>query len=70
MATASLLTRCRDALRSHPIIASVIAGSILLGAVVGVFVFSTDWTISRRLLGGALAGAGVGFIVTANRIIG
>jgi len=43
-------------------------GCTLAGAVVGATFLSDDWTLLRRLLAGAVGGAGVGLLVTATRM--
>ena len=58
------------AVYEHPVIAGVLVGCTLAGLVVGVAVFPEDWTLVRRLAGGAVSGAGVGLLLTAPRIIG
>ena len=57
-------------LRAYPVISATIAASTLLGVAVGLGVLPEDWTLIRRVLGGALGGAGCGLIVTAPRILG
>ena len=39
------------------------------GAVAGIWVLDADWSVLRRILAGAFAGAGCGLILTANRLI-
>jgi len=64
------LVRARQTVSRHPIIVGAIVGSVLLGAVLGVVLLPAEWTLVRRLLGGAVGGAGCGLICTAPRIIG
>jgi hypothetical protein len=67
---ASAIARLRSVVTRHPIIVGVLVGSTLLGLVLGVFLLPQEWTVVRRILGGAVSGAGCGLICTAPRIIG
>ncbi len=58
------------AVARHPIMAVVMVGFIIGGAVTGYFLLSQDWSAFRRISGGAIGGSGVGFILTASRMIG
>lgn len=49
-------------------ISSVLLGCILGGALAGGLLLGDDWSILRRLAGGAVAGAGVGLLVTATKM--
>ena len=53
-------------LRRHP----VIVGGTLLGVVLGLTLLGEDWTLTQRLVGGALAGIGAGLCIVTPRIIG
>lgn len=66
----SLRGAWRWAVRDHPGIASVLVGCTLIGAVLGLMLLTQEWSVLRRIAGGAVAGAGVGFLVTATRMIG
>jgi hypothetical protein len=55
---------------AHPIIVGVLVGSTVAGLILGVVMLPEDWSVVRRALGGAVAGAGCGLICTAPRIIG
>jgi hypothetical protein len=57
-------------LRTYPIITGVIVGCTLVGIVLGLYFLPVEWTLARRIAGGALGGAGCALIVTAPRIIG
>lgn len=57
-------------LRSYPVISATIFGSTVLGIAIGLYVLPDDWSLARRIAGGALGGAGCGLIVTAPRIVG
>ncbi len=58
------------ALARHPVLSGALIGSTLLGAVAGYVFLSGDWSAARRILGGAVGGAGVGFLITATRLVG
>lgn len=58
------------ALRAHPIITAVILGCTLAGALLGLELLTESWSPLRRLLAGALAGAGTGLLLTATKMLG
>lgn len=58
------------ALRRHPVMTSTLLGCTLLGAVLGAYLLTEDWSIARRLVAGALAGAGTGLLMTGTKWIG
>lgn len=60
----------RRAVVRHPVIAGTIAACVVAGVVLGLYALPPEWSVLRRLLGGAVGGAGVGLIITASRIIG
>jgi hypothetical protein len=60
----------RAAIAAHPIITATIAGCALLGALLGALLLTDDWSLARRIAGGLVAGAGVGLLITAPRIVG
>jgi len=62
--------RWRQIVRAHPVIVSVLLGCTFAGIGIGIAVLPDDWTLLRRVFGGAVAGAGVGLLFTAPRIIG
>lgn len=57
-------------LRAHPVITGVMLGCTLIGVGMGYQLLSPEWSLWRRLLGGAVSGAGVGLTITASRMIG
>jgi len=65
-------SRLRGWLSAHPIIFAVVAVCIAIGAVLGVtlLLLTGEWSLGRRIAAGAVAGAGVGLLITAPRIIG
>lgn len=54
----------------HPIISAVMLGCIALGVALGYLLLGEEWSVARRLLGGAVGGAGIGLLLTAPRMIG
>ncbi|MFQ5514784.1 MAG: hypothetical protein ACE5FG_10115 [Myxococcota bacterium] len=54
----------------HPLLVAVLVGGALLGALAGVLLLGPEWSLARRLIGGAAADFGVGLLVTATRIVG
>ncbi len=60
----------KAAIAAHPIIYGVIIGCISIGAVLGVFLLTDEWSLARRIAAGVVGGAGVGILITAPRIIG
>jgi hypothetical protein len=57
-------------LRRHPVITAVLLGCTLAGAVLGFYLLTGDWSAARRIAGGAVAGAGVGLLITAPKMLG
>lgn len=60
----------KAAIAAHPIIFGVVIACISIGAVLGVFVLASEWSLARRIAAGVVGGAGVGILITASRIIG
>ena len=58
----------RQAFARHPVISATLLGCALLGAAIGYFWLSADWSVARRVVAGAVAGAGVGILVTGTKI--
>jgi hypothetical protein len=59
-----------DALRRHPVIVGVMVGCVLVGAVLGGAFLTDDWSLARRIAAGGVGGLGVGFLMTATKMIG
>lgn len=57
-------------LRRHPVIVSVMVACTLLGVVLGLTLLGEGWTLTQRVLGGALGGVGAGLCIVTPRIIG
>lgn len=60
----------KAAIAAHPVISGVIISCISIGAVLGVFLLTDEWSLARRIAAGVVGGAGVGILITAPRIIG
>ena len=56
--------------RRYPVIISVFVLCTLAGIAIGLEVLPEEWALARRIIGGAVGGAGVGLICTAPRIVG
>ena len=54
----------------HPVMAVVLVSFTILGAVAGYFLLTGEWSVLRRIAGGAIGGCGVGFLLTVSRMIG
>jgi len=55
---------------AHPVITGVLIACTALGVVLGGLTLSEEWSLVRRILAGAVSGAGVGLLMTASRIVG
>jgi hypothetical protein len=55
--------------RQHPVISTILIGSTLLGAVLGAFLLTGEWSLARRIAGGAVAGAGTGMLITMTKML-
>ncbi|MBW1843120.1 MAG: hypothetical protein JRJ05_02170 [Deltaproteobacteria bacterium] len=60
----------KAAIAAHPIIFGVFISCISIGAVLGVFLLTDEWSLARRIAAGVVGGAGVSILITAPRIIG
>jgi len=58
----------RGVVRRHPVIAGVLLGCTVAGALLGCALLTPDWSLVRRLLAGAFAGAGTGLLITATKM--
>ena len=59
-----------DSVRRHPVITATIVGCGVIGAVLGFYLLTGDWSAARRILAGAVAGAGTGLLITATKMLG
>jgi hypothetical protein len=60
----------KTAISAHPVIFGVVIASISIGAMLGVFLLTDEWSLARRIAAGVVGGAGVSVLITAPRIIG
>ncbi len=58
-----------DAVRAHPWITGIIVGGTLIGATLGFFYLNPEWQVIRRLAAGGVAGGGIGFFMTATKML-
>jgi hypothetical protein len=56
--------------RRHPVMTSTVLVCALLGAALGGVFLPEEWSLVRRLVAGALAGAGTGMLMTGTKWIG
>lgn len=54
--------------RRHPFISGAFVGCALVGAVLGFYLLTGEWSALRRIAAGAVAGAGVAFVITATKM--
>ncbi|MDH3210982.1 MAG: hypothetical protein OEM05_00685 [Myxococcales bacterium] len=59
----------RRVVAQHPVITVALLGCTAIGAVLGVALLTGEWSVIRRALAGAVAGAGAGLFVTATRLL-
>jgi hypothetical protein len=55
-------------LRRHPVIVGVLVTCTLVGAVAGGVMLDEQWFVLRRVAAGAVAGGGVGLLLTATKM--
>jgi Kef-type K+ transport system membrane component KefB len=55
--------------RRHPVISAVLVACTVAGAVLGAFLLTGEWSLARRVGAGAVAGGGVGFLITATKML-
>lgn len=58
-----------EAVRAHPWISAIIAGGTVVGGLLGYFHLDPDWTVLRRVAAGGVAGGGIGFFMTATKML-
>ncbi|HVP29240.1 MAG TPA: hypothetical protein VMW35_08765 [Myxococcota bacterium] len=59
----------RALVRQHPVITAVLVVSTVAGALAGPSVLPPEWSLARRMIGGALAGGGIGLLMTATKML-
>jgi NADH:ubiquinone oxidoreductase subunit F (NADH-binding) len=62
--------RAWQSARRHPVITGTLISCVAVGALAGLLFLSGEWSVARRLLAGAVAGAGTGILVTATKMLG
>jgi hypothetical protein len=63
-------TGLRAVLNEHPVMATALTAAIVGGAILGFMFLSPDWSAGRRILAGAIGGAGFAFLVSARNVLG
>ena len=58
------------AIKTHPVITAVLVGSMGIGAAVGQLYGPEDWSDSRKIAAGVIAGIGCAAMVVASRMVG
>ena len=66
----SVAQRLAGLFRRHPVMTSTVLACALLGAVLGGGWLPEEWSLARRVVAGALAGAGTGMLMTGTKWIG
>ncbi len=59
----------REGIRRHPVIAAVLVVGTALGAALGFFFLDPGWSVARRIAAGGVAGGGIGFLMTATKML-
>jgi len=54
--------------RRHPVISATLVATTALGAVLGAWLLTGEWSLARRIAAGAVAGAGTGLLLTATKL--
>jgi hypothetical protein len=54
----------------HPVISATLLGCTALGAALGYYLLTGEWSAARRIAAGAVAGAGTGLLLTATKMLG
>ena len=54
--------------RRHPVISTTLVVTTAFGAVLGAWLLTGEWSLARRIAGGAVAGAGIGLLITASKL--
>ena len=53
----------------YPVMTGVMLGCTALGALLGVWLLTEQWTVWRRLTAGGVGGVGVGFLIIATNLV-
>lgn len=57
------------ALQRNPVFTALFAICIVVGAIAGFLYLPEDFSSSRRILGGAVSGGGIAFLMTATKML-
>lgn len=63
-------TGLRAAFRRHPVLTGAFLALTAAGAAAGALYLPPEWSLLRRLLAGAVAGAGMALLATATKLVG
>jgi len=63
------VSKALGALTRHPVIAGTLITCTVLGAALGFDLLAGDWSAVRRIAAGAVAGGGVGLLITATKML-
>jgi hypothetical protein len=63
------LSKALGVLARHPVIAGTLVGCTVLGAALGFYLLEGTWSVVRRIAAGAVAGGGVGLLITATKML-
>jgi len=58
------------AITARPVVLGVFITCVSVGAVLGGLLLTDEWSLVRRIAAGVVAGAGVGLLITAPKVIG
>jgi len=62
--------RLAESVKAHPVLTAVMVLCTVIGAAAWLVYGPAEDSVTRRLVGGAFAGAGIGFIIVCSRMIG
>ena len=60
----------KNVVARHPVISATLLACTAIGAVLGYYLLTGEWSAARRIAAGAVAGAGTGLLVTATKMLG
>lgn len=59
----------REGIQRHPIIAGVLLVGVIAGGLLGFLFLDPGWSSARRIAAGGVAGGGIGFLMTATKML-